>query len=68
MNQIIDLVGLAQSMPFAIDLRVIQNLYYRMQKSIHGELQKRAEKRDQASKDWVTQFVSLGDKLSMCVD
>ncbi len=67
MNQIIALVGLTQSLPIAVDLRVIQNLCYNMPKTIQDELRKRARKGDQAAKDWCAQFSVLGKKLSIRV-
>jgi alpha-amylase/alpha-mannosidase (GH57 family) len=67
MNQMIAMIELVQSLPFKTDLRVVQNLYYRMLKNIYADFQKRVKKGDPAAKDWVAQFVRLGEKLAIRV-
>ncbi|OGO24492.1 MAG: glycoside hydrolase [Chloroflexi bacterium RBG_16_50_9] len=65
MSEMIALVELAQSLPFAVELRGVQNLCHPMLKKTFPEFQKRAKGEDQLAKDWVARFVSLGDKLAI---
>ena len=67
MNEMIALVELAQSLPFAVELRGVQNLCHPMFKTVYTEFQNRAKGEDQIAKDWIAQFVSLGDKLAIRV-
>jgi hypothetical protein len=67
LGQMLDSVRLAQRLPFAVDLRRVQSLYYHMLKVVYPEFQNKAKAADKAAKDWVTQFVSLGNKLSIFV-
>jgi len=55
-------------LPFPVDLWKVQNLYYKMLKSIYPEFQKRAQQRDKAAQEWLSQFVSLGQRLSIRID
>jgi hypothetical protein len=67
LGQMLASVRLAQSLPFVVELRGVQNLYYHMLKAVYPEFQNKAKGEDQAVKDWVTRFVSLGDTLSIRV-
>jgi alpha-amylase/alpha-mannosidase (GH57 family) len=67
MNEMIALIELAQSLPFTVELRGVQNLCHPMLKAVFPEFQNRAKGEDQTAKDWVARFVSLGDKLAIRV-
>lgn len=56
-------VGLARSMPFAVDLWKVQNIYYGLIQSTYQDINKKAEGGDSEAKMWVKQFEALGDKL-----
>jgi hypothetical protein len=55
--------SLARSVPFSVDLWILQNIYYEMLRNTYPELKKRAQQGDTAATEWVTQFVSLGQQL-----
>jgi alpha-amylase/alpha-mannosidase (GH57 family) len=56
------LTGLLKDLPFEVNLRKIQNLFYAVLQTAYPEFQKRAEKED-AAREWVRLFASLGEKL-----
>lgn len=60
-------VGLAQSLPFVVELRGVQDRYYQMLKTAYPGVQNKAKGEDQATKEWVARFLSLGAKLSIRV-
>jgi alpha-amylase/alpha-mannosidase (GH57 family) len=67
LGQVLASVELARSLPFTVDLRGVQNLYYQMLKTVYTEFENKAKGEDQPAKEWLAQFVSLGDKLSIRV-
>jgi len=54
-------------LPFPVDLWKVQNLYHEMLKSVYPEFQKRTQQGDEAAREWLSQFVSLGQQLSIRV-
>lgn len=65
MNQVKALIELAKLMPFNVNLRVIQNIYYDMPKAIYDSFKREAEEGEQTARDWVAQFNILGQLLSI---
>ncbi len=61
-NQAVDLV---RSLPFEVDLRRVQNVYYQLLQHVYPVVLKEG---DEASQLWVTEFAALGQKLGVCVD
>ena len=61
-NQAVDLV---RSLPFEVDLRRVQNVYYQLLQHVYPIVLKEG---DEASQLWVTEFAALGQKLGVCVD
>jgi len=61
-NQAVDLV---QSLPFEVDLRRVQNVYYQLLQHVYPVV---AKEGDEASQLWITEFTALGDKLGVCVN
>jgi hypothetical protein len=61
LNSLVAAVELARSTPFAVDLWKVQNLYYEMPETTYPEYRKRTK----ADREWLTQFASLGGKLSI---
>jgi len=55
------------ALPFQVDLWKVQNLYHDMLESAYPEFQKRGQQGDEAAKEWLDRFVSLGQQLSMRV-
>jgi alpha-amylase/alpha-mannosidase (GH57 family) len=56
------MTGLLTDLPFEVNLRKIQNVFYTMLQTAYPEFQKKAEK-EEASREWVRLFTSLGEKL-----
>ena len=56
-------VALARSVPLAVDLSKVQNLYYEIMQTICPRFQKTAQEGDKAAREWLTQFFSLGEQL-----
>ena len=61
------LVDVAHMMPFGVDFWKIQNTYYRLMTSLYIEMQECADDGDEDAQAWVTQFITLGDKLGVRV-
>lgn len=55
------------ALPFQVDLWKVQNLYNEMLESVYPGFQKKAQQGDEAAKEWLNWFVSLGQYLSMRV-
>ncbi|MDH5695064.1 MAG: DUF3536 domain-containing protein [Dehalococcoidia bacterium] len=58
-------VTLARSVPLVVELSKVQNLYYQMLQTTYPEFQRRAQQGDEMAGEWNTQFISLGEKLSI---
>jgi len=67
LQELVAAVELAQSLPFEVDLWKVQNLYYSMLQTTYPEFHKKAQRGDEASGEWVAQFASLGQQLSIRV-
>ncbi len=65
LQELVDAVGLTGSLPFEVNLWKVQNLYYQILWDSYPELQRRAKERDTSAEEWVTQFISLGEQLSI---
>ncbi len=60
--------GLAVALPFQVDIRQVQNIYYTMMQTVYPEWLQRADQGEEAARDWVNRFHSLGEKLAVCVE
>jgi alpha-amylase/alpha-mannosidase (GH57 family) len=67
LGQLVEAVALAHSMPFEVDLWKSQNLYYEMLQGTYPHFQGLAQKGNTAAQEWVSQFVALGERLSVKV-
>lgn len=65
LQELVAAAGIAQAMPFEIDLWKVQNLYYQILWNSYPELQRRAKEGDNTAEEWVVQFASLGEQLSI---
>jgi alpha-amylase/alpha-mannosidase (GH57 family) len=65
LGNLLDAVALARSLPFAVDLWKVQNVYWQMLQTVYPDFQKRAEHGDQPAREWANKFVSLGGQLSI---
>jgi hypothetical protein len=67
LGQMIDAVDIARSLGLAVELRGVQNTYYRMLKKTYPDWLDRSKRGDQGAAEWVSQFASLGERLSFRV-
>jgi len=67
LQELVAAVELARSLPFEVNLWKVQNLYYTMLQTIYPDFQKRAQQGDKAAVEWVAQFATLGEQLSIRV-
>jgi hypothetical protein len=58
-------VELARSLPFEVNLWKAQNIYWSMLHATYPEFEARARRGDEAAKEWVAKFTSLGEHLSI---
>ena len=54
-------------LPFQVDLWKVQNLYHEILEFVYPEFKERVNKGDEAAREWINQFESLGQQLSMRV-
>jgi len=65
LQNLVDGVALAKSLPFAVNLWDVQNLFYDMMQTTYPELQQKAGQGNQKAGKWTKQFASLGEQLSI---
>jgi hypothetical protein len=58
-------VGLAQSLPFDVDLWKVQNIYWETMQSLYPEVAARAQLDGDEARAWVEHFTSIGEKLGV---
>jgi alpha-amylase/alpha-mannosidase (GH57 family) len=67
LQQLDAVVGLANTMPFEVDVWQTQNVYFELQQSILADFQEEAQQGYQDSRQWVLAFAALGRKLKFRV-
>jgi alpha-amylase/alpha-mannosidase (GH57 family) len=67
LKELLAATQMASTLPFTVDLWKVQNLYHGMLQSTYPELQKRAQQGDESAGEWLKQFETLGEQLSMRV-
>ena len=67
LNNMVAAAELARSVPFAVDLWEVQNLYFTILRSAYPEFKKKADRGDKSAREWLNQFASLGQGLSIRV-
>jgi alpha-amylase/alpha-mannosidase (GH57 family) len=67
LKELLAAMEIIRSVPFVVDLWKVQNIYHEMFQSVYTEIQKRAERQDKAAKEWLVEFKSLGQRLSIRV-
>jgi hypothetical protein len=60
--------GVAQNLPFGVNVWRTQNNYYEMLQKVFPEQVEKAAQGDSAAREWVEHFVSLGRNLAIKVD
>jgi alpha-amylase/alpha-mannosidase (GH57 family) len=63
-----DALDLAGQLPFEVNLRKVQNIYYEQLQSAYPQWRQRAAQGQQEAQPWVDHFVALGEKLAIHVD
>ncbi len=58
------ITGLARSLPFDVDFWKVQNIFYGMIQTDYQAFRERAEKGEEAARNWVFHFSALGENLS----
>jgi alpha-amylase/alpha-mannosidase (GH57 family) len=61
-------VELGDSLPFRINLWLVQNIYFRVLQGNYPENKEKAGKADAAAQEWVSHFQLLGEKLRVRVN
>lgn len=61
------MVSLIQSLPFEVNLRKVQNIFYTLLQNIYPDMKERAKK-DKKARSWVKVFRPLGEKLMIRVE
>lgn len=62
-----DLSALASNLPFPLNLRKMQNIFYHMIDADLPAFLERTRRGDETAQEWVNHFLSLGEKLSVRV-
>jgi alpha-amylase/alpha-mannosidase (GH57 family) len=65
LNELHTAMEIVHSVPFAVDLWKVQNLYHAILQSVYPGIKEKAERGDEAAKGWLAQFISLGEQLSI---
>jgi alpha-amylase/alpha-mannosidase (GH57 family) len=65
LRNLVATVKLARSMPHPVDLWRVQNLFYDMLSSSYPAFQAKAREGEEEAAGWVSQFLSLGEQLSV---
>jgi len=67
LQELVTSTEILPALPFQVDLWKVQNLYYEMLESVYPEFQEKVQQGDEAAKEWLDRFVSLGQQLSIRV-
>jgi hypothetical protein len=67
LQSLADAVKLARSLPFAVDLWEVQNIYWNLLHTVYPEVRERAAQDNTIAREWATPFVALGDVLGVRV-
>jgi hypothetical protein len=65
LKELRDATGLLVTLPFAVDLWRVQNIFYALMQSVYPQMQKRQIKGEQTAQEWVTVFEDLAQKLAI---
>ena len=65
LKEVLAAAEMACSVPFPVDLWKVQNLYHEILQSTYPEFQKKVQQGDEAAKEWLDQFVPLGQRISV---
>jgi hypothetical protein len=65
LNEMESMMDLVRTLPFTVDIRQVQNSYYRLLKAVQGQQETGEEQK--TAKDWSAHFFALGEKLTIRV-
>ena len=68
LKELLAVTQLSRSAPFPVDLWRVQNLYHQLFHSAYPEFKIRAQQGDNVAQEWLSQFISLGQLLSIRVE
>jgi hypothetical protein len=55
--------AIVRVMPFEVDLWQVQNVYYKLLKTVYPDFKARAERGEDDARRWIDRFDALGDGL-----
>ncbi len=61
-------LSLLDFLPFSVNLRSVQNLFYELKEDRYPDMRKLAEAGDDEARKWVESFVRIGEKLWVRID
>jgi hypothetical protein len=65
LQQLDAIAGLLPDFPFEINLRDVQNIFYRILKQVFPRMIKKTRRRESKTEEWLEMFQSLGAKIGM---
>lgn len=68
LSQMLTMLTLAKSLPFAVNLKELQNIYYEMLMTTYIEIQARPNLDSGSKLVWTSEFKKLGEALSIHLD
>jgi alpha-amylase/alpha-mannosidase (GH57 family) len=67
LQELDSVVSLIQSLPFEVNLRKVQNIFYTLLQDVYSDIKERAKK-DKKARSWAKVFGPLGEKLMIRVE
>lgn len=63
LKQIAEVVGLARTLPFRVDVWKAQNVYYKLLQTLYPQMREKDAQGDADAPVWLARFTALGDEL-----
>jgi len=68
LKRVISILGLLDVLPFAVNLRTVQNICYDLRETRYPGMKARAEQGDEMARAWIDAFVDMSGKLWVRID
>jgi alpha-amylase/alpha-mannosidase (GH57 family) len=68
LERLSEAAGMAAALPFDVDIRQVQNIYFTMLQTAYPEWRRLADQGEGIAQCWVDLFQSMGEKLAVCVE
>jgi hypothetical protein len=68
LQQLEAIAGLLPDFPFEVNLRTVQNIYFRLLQTEAPEMKRRGRRREKKTRRWVDLFLALGGRIGMRTD